>query len=272
MTAGAKAWIKSLLGRVAYTTPWPKKFFADKYVITAFHRVNVATMGDGISCSPAAFRGICKWLARNFHVVPLEAQIEAMEMGKPLQRTASITFDDGYLDNYESAAPILKELGLPATFFVNTDFIGSEQVPAWDLARGTRTRWMSWDQVRQLRRDGFAVESHTSTHIDMGVVPVERARAELRDTIARLAELPGKTAGLFAYPFGGKANITTDMRSMLQDEGFRCCLSCHGGINAEGTSRYHLVRVPVNEEYRHPYQFGLELLRAPVAGPESRSL
>jgi peptidoglycan/xylan/chitin deacetylase (PgdA/CDA1 family) len=47
-------------------------------------------------------------------------------------RYALITFDDGYRDNYETAFPILKSEGVPATFFIATGFVDSPRVPWWD--------------------------------------------------------------------------------------------------------------------------------------------
>jgi peptidoglycan/xylan/chitin deacetylase (PgdA/CDA1 family) len=239
--------------------------FRDKYLITAFHRVNERTLGGGISCSPRSFRRICSWLARNFRVVSLAEQVQALESGRILPNTASITFDDGYLDNYEIAAPILRELGLPATFFVATDFIGSTTVPAWD-EYPDQARWMTWDHLRDLVKQGFDVESHTCTHIDMGVVDRECARQELSMSLTRLNDALGSRQRMFAYPFGGKENITEPMRTLVEQAGYRCCLSCHGGINTRHTSAYSLWRMPVNEEYESPEQFGLELLRAAASG------
>jgi peptidoglycan/xylan/chitin deacetylase (PgdA/CDA1 family) len=44
-----------------------------------------------------------------------------------------VTFDDGYLDNLETASPILTELGIPATFFVCTERLDEEHEPWWDV-------------------------------------------------------------------------------------------------------------------------------------------
>jgi peptidoglycan/xylan/chitin deacetylase (PgdA/CDA1 family) len=272
MTKTIVANIKSMLGYTLYATPWPRFFFRDKFLVTAFHRVNRSTLGDGVTCSPESFRSICIWLAKNFRVIPLSEQIDALEKGHILPRTASITFDDGYLDNFEIAAPILRELGLPATFFVATDLIESQIVPAWDHERGTDTKWMTWEHVRELARQGFDIESHTCTHIDLGTADAELARQELHDSIARLTRLLGSPRRLFAYPFGGLKNITETTRELVRQEGYRCCLSCYGGINSAKTSAYSLCRVPINEEYRSPYQLGLEILRESMAPTTHDSL
>jgi peptidoglycan/xylan/chitin deacetylase (PgdA/CDA1 family) len=59
-------------------------------------------------------------------------------------RHALITFDDGYRDNYETAFPILKAEGVPATFFISTGFVDAPQLPWWD-----EIAWM----VRMSRRE-----------------------------------------------------------------------------------------------------------------------
>lgn len=59
-----------------------------------------------------------RWLASFCNVIPLpEAALRLKEQRLPA-RAACITFDDGYADNHEVAAPILAEVGLPATFFI----------------------------------------------------------------------------------------------------------------------------------------------------------
>src|SRR5690606_39209820 len=44
----------------------------------------------------------------------------------------ALTFDDGYLDNYTVAFPILKSHGLRATFFLPTSYVGTRHLPWWD--------------------------------------------------------------------------------------------------------------------------------------------
>src|SRR5206468_51940 len=84
----------------------------------------------------------------HFRVVSLRDLVHRLERGLALDRDLAITFDDGYRDNFENAVPVLEKLSLPATFFVVSQWIGTDVVPWWDSAQGARHPWMTWDQVR----------------------------------------------------------------------------------------------------------------------------
>ena len=71
----------------------------------------------------AAFETRMHWVRSWFNVLPLSEAVERMYSGSLPARALSITFDDGYADNAEQAAPILESLGLTATFFVTTGFM-----------------------------------------------------------------------------------------------------------------------------------------------------
>lgn len=66
------------------------------------------------------FDEVCGWLKSWFNVLPLDNAIEQMKAGTLPARAAAITFDDGYADNHDVAAPILQAHGLKATFFIST--------------------------------------------------------------------------------------------------------------------------------------------------------
>jgi peptidoglycan/xylan/chitin deacetylase (PgdA/CDA1 family) len=172
----------------------------------------------------------------------------------------SITFDDGYLDNFQVAAPILRKLGLSATFFVTTRFIGSQFVPFWDESLSVQPGWMTWDQLRTLAAQGFEFGCHTDTHIDMASVDEQTVRAELEHSKGILRQELGVSTELFAYPFGGKEHINERSLQLVREQGFSCCASCYGGSNAPLADPYDIRRIGIADWYKTPHQFGFELL------------
>jgi peptidoglycan/xylan/chitin deacetylase (PgdA/CDA1 family) len=69
------------------------------------------------------FDQMCQWLASWFNVLPLDQAVAGLKAGNLPARSACITFDDGYADNYRVAMPILRRHGLTATFFIATGFL-----------------------------------------------------------------------------------------------------------------------------------------------------
>ena len=255
----ANAKIKNALGWAADLTGLLRRNFRSHMIIMAFHRVNDWMEEDGITCDSKKFELFCRFFKSHFSVVPLTTQLAGFYDGKDIGGTLSITFDDGYRDNFEVAAPILRQLGLPATFFVTTGFIGTTYVPQWDQHLTPHPGWMNWDQVRALRDQGFEVGAHTDHHIDLGSSTPEIIRTELAQCRAKLRDELGVPATLFAYPFGDRRNISTSALQLVREAGFTCCLSCCGGINGPASNPFDLNRISVSPWYSTPHQLGLEI-------------
>ena len=73
--------------------------------------------------SAAEFEACMRWVASWCNVLPLEQAVEQLFEGRIPARALAITFDDGYADNEQLAAPILRKLGLCGAFFVSTGFL-----------------------------------------------------------------------------------------------------------------------------------------------------
>jgi peptidoglycan/xylan/chitin deacetylase (PgdA/CDA1 family) len=260
MAVGLRRQAKDALGRAAGITGTYARRFRSQMTVVAFHRVTDQLAADGLTCGPAKFEAFCRFFARHFRVLPLSEQIAACRAGRNVGGTLSITFDDGYLDNVEVAAPILRRLQLPATFFITTGFIGSQTVPWWDRDLPRQPGWMGWDQVRKLRDLGFEIGNHTDTHLDMGTADPDTVRGELERSKKKLLQELGTEARLFAYPFGGREHISKSSRDLVREAGFACCLGCFGGVNASRTDPFELNRIGIAEWFSTPDQFGYELL------------
>jgi peptidoglycan/xylan/chitin deacetylase (PgdA/CDA1 family) len=113
-----------------------------------------------------------------------------------------VTFDDGYLDNYEIAFPILRQMGIPAVFFLPTSFIGTGKIPWWDevayILRNAKRRQFSLTYpviaLIDLEAEGFHTSLAKVLHLrkDPAVSDPERFLNEL--VIAADSDRPGKSA------------------------------------------------------------------------------
>ena len=252
--------IKSVLGRSLVASGRFKAKIAEQMTIIAFHRVNDDLPDKAITCDSQTFRRFCEFFRRYYEVVPLSEQVRACRAGQARGGTLSITFDDGYRDNHEVAAPILRELGLPATFFVTSGFIATEAVPFWDKTLPSAPGWMNWDQVRALASGDFEVGCHTHTHIDLAQSSTDQIRAELRQSRETLESQIGKRVGLFAYPFGGRDNINAISLQLVREAGFDCCVSSCGGVNTGQPDAFTLNRLPISGWFVDPHQMAAEIV------------
>ena len=100
-----------------------------RLTVITYHQVKDPA-DDGSSVGVAAFREQMGYLRRHYQVVRLEDGVARLQRGRTPERLVSITFDDGYEDNYRNAFPILERYGLPATVFLTTGSIDSGE-PLW---------------------------------------------------------------------------------------------------------------------------------------------
>jgi peptidoglycan/xylan/chitin deacetylase (PgdA/CDA1 family) len=231
-------------------------------IVVTFHRIDGSVANDPIGCPPARFERFCRFFRRHFQVVPLSGLLADYAAGREVGGRLAITFDDGYANNFDAAAPVLRKYGLPATFFVTTGWMGTRTVAPWDAELPVRFEWMNWQQLRGLVSQGFEVGSHTHTHIDLATSESAVVREELERSKQTLRHELGIATKLFAYPFGDPGNITDASRRLVREAGFDCCLSCHGGVNDATSDPYRLNRIPIGAWCASPGQFGFELLLA----------
>jgi peptidoglycan/xylan/chitin deacetylase (PgdA/CDA1 family) len=127
--------------------------------------------------------------------------VDARESGRPLPEGAVVlTFDDGYLDFAEIAAPILQAAKWRGTVFLPVHPIESG-VP-WDCGDGHRRPLLTWAAVRELAAFGIEFGAHTLTHSDLTRLTADRAAQEISKCGIWIRERAGCMVNGFAPPFG----------------------------------------------------------------------
>jgi len=100
-----------------------------------------------------------------------------------------LTFDDGNTSDLRTVAPILKQHGFGATFFITSGWIGNNDR-------------LTWSDVKQLQQSGFEIGCHTVTHPNLLRLSVEQIRREIADFDRVCADGGIQAATSFAYPGG----------------------------------------------------------------------
>jgi peptidoglycan/xylan/chitin deacetylase (PgdA/CDA1 family) len=176
-------------------------------------------------------------LKKTSDVVPLcdlKGRIAAM----PHAKIAAVTFDDGRLDNFTVALPILMEFGIKATFFIVTGSIGGTY-----RGTGFQTPAMTKHQIREIASLGHEIGAHTETHPRLTDVALSRAREEMARSKMALEDLIGAPVVSFAYPFG---QVSEDLRDCAREIGFSFAATTREGILPCAPDWFALPRVGVD--------------------------
>jgi peptidoglycan/xylan/chitin deacetylase (PgdA/CDA1 family) len=144
-----------------------------------------------------SFRSQLIYLKKHFDVIPLFVAVEAIRDGTLNRPTAVITFDDGYQNNYSVAFPILRELALPATIFLTTGFIDTDDT-FWNLRlnlslTNTNQTALPWNgKALDLSNAAARAKANVIIRRSLRDLPRAELMARMRRIIASLGEDPNK--------------------------------------------------------------------------------
>jgi len=184
--------------------------------VLTYHKLTRNGTPDAMTVREADFEAQMRFLRENgYRVIPLDDLFEFLRFRRQIPaRSVVITFDDGWRSVYDIAWPILKKYGYPATLFVYTDLIvGSRET-------------LSWEQVRELSRDGLDIQCHSKTHRYLGRKErkesfrdyFEAVRREIVESSRILRKHTGREVKYLAYPYGDTNALVV---GMLRQEGYR---------------------------------------------------
>jgi len=226
-----------------------RKIIEPRITVLLYHRVT-DEVRDNLTVGVAQFERQMALVRKYCDVMSIEQVLESQHIVRSKRPLVAVSFDDGYLDNYTNAAPILMRHGIPASFFVTTGIINSNKQFPHDVRRGNPAiPMMNWDQLRTMRDSGFSIGSHTVNHIDCASEPVATVIEELAASHDKLKQELNIEQQIFAYPYGGQQHMTDERLALVKKQGYIGCLSAYGGSNLSTIDRYNVKRKGIHWEF-----------------------
>jgi peptidoglycan/xylan/chitin deacetylase (PgdA/CDA1 family) len=164
--------------------------------------------------------------------------------------TVFLTFDDGYLDNAETAMPLMREYGFTPVVFVLPRHLEDGGAFVWPEVADDQAvhpevmRSMTWAQVEELADEGARFGSHTLTHPHLTELDDARLAEELGESRALIEQRLGSCTSI-AYPFG-EANPTVERAAAEAGYAFGFTLP-QGPHRADAAGPLGIPRINVDE-------------------------
>ena len=238
-------------------------------IVLQYHHVSTTTPAS-TSTTPEQFSAQLNWLAdNNYTITALPEALSKLRAGKKLaDKTVAISFDDGYLDNYTNAYPILRDHGWPFTIFVNPQ-------PHDQQLKG----WASWEQLREMASNGASIANHTTSHLYMLRQLNNESTQEWRVRMAgeilhaekRIKTETKQTHRMLSYPYGESNQA---IQEIIEELEFTAFGQQSGAIGPDSNYR-DLPRFPLSGNYPSLDTFITKMKSLPMpvysATPDSTS-
>lgn len=228
--------------------------------VLVYHRVR-PDADDPRSVTPARFKEHLLTLRDGgWQVVSLSTVLAHLDGTATLPpKAVLLTFDDGYADLYDWAAPILADLQMPACIFMLARYVGKCE-RTYSEANYPPAPFLTAAQLRDLRDAGIDIGSHGLSHVPLAFLSPKEAWQEVTLSKQLLSDLLGAEVRAFSYPWGRVGDFGSEHVEMVEQAGYAAAFTMLHGVNAPPMQRFLLRRC-------HVYPFDEPMtLRAIVEG------
>lgn len=194
--------------------------------------------------APETFAAHMGYLYQNgYKVLDLREAVKLFTDGeRGNAKYVALTFDDGFMDFYTKAFPVLQRYGFTATVFLPTAFIDKKGDGFKSKER------LNWEEVRQLARKGITIGSHTVHHSQLWNLSQREIEYEIRHSKDTIEDQLEYSVESFSYPFAypEDTDFKRYIRSLLEQSGYKNGVSTRIGTSGKWDDIYFLKRIPMN--------------------------
>lgn len=243
-----------------------------RLVVLCYHDIapNAQALGDPYAVDAQNLAQQLAWLRdHGFHFVSVDQVLASRRGGAPLpDKPVLLSFDDGYRSVYTTVFPLLKAFHAPAVVALVGAWLAprdDQEVRYGDLMV-PRSRFVTWDQVRDMQASGLIEIANHSYDLHRGIVVnpqgnsepaltsrayaggdyesrpayLERVRADLARNSALIRQNTGRAPRVMVWPYGSYNGDTVDIAGQL---GMPVTLTLDEGVNLPSTPLSALRRV-----------------------------
>lgn len=168
-------------------------------------------------------------------------QVAERIRAKKLTYFVCLTFDDGYLDTFTLAYPLLKERQIPFCVYLTRDFYQGKAKPHWN----PDAEMMGEEQVKELASDPLCtIGAHTCTHLHLGDLRPDSQQYEIASGKDDLEQFLGRSVRHFAYPYG---DYNKETLKIVRELGFETAVTTSGRQVRDDSRLLELDRVTFSE-------------------------
>jgi len=213
--------------------------------ILMYHQIETAASRGSafrsLYVSPSAFARQMAWLHfLGFRALSISALMPYLN-GKRRGKVVGLTFDDGYLNNFTHALPVLLKHGFSATCYAVSQHVGKTN--SWDRDAGIAPApLMSAAQLRHWCAAGQEVGAHSRHHPRLTQLDAPRCQQEISGSKAELEDMTGSAVRHFCYPYG---DYNADQAVIARAAGFESATTTQRSRCQTHENIMQLPRVPV---------------------------
>jgi peptidoglycan/xylan/chitin deacetylase (PgdA/CDA1 family) len=175
--------------------------------VLMFHSISKSGLYFNNSVSESGFVHQLKYLSKYYSILKLsqEGNVSGYD---PQKVNVLLTFDDGFIDNYTTAAPILAQSGLSGVYFVLGECLLNGSTPQFIKSRfgqlSTNEAYSTFmtKEARKMIEMGMTIGSHGQQHLDYSKIPFDDGLKDASDAKTNIENEIGMPVALFAFPWG----------------------------------------------------------------------